>query len=69
MTLLGDANWWLPGWLGRVLPDLELHAAPEAARFLATPAGVLAETAGVEPTSVLVAPTADPFAGRDAEGC
>ena len=23
MTLLGDANWWLPGWLGRRLPTLE----------------------------------------------
>ena len=23
MTLLGNANWWLPGWLDRVLPHVE----------------------------------------------
>jgi RND superfamily putative drug exporter len=23
MKLLGDVNWWLPGWLGRVLPVLD----------------------------------------------
>ena len=22
MALLGDANWWLPGWLDRLLPHL-----------------------------------------------
>jgi RND superfamily putative drug exporter len=25
MALLGRANWWLPGWLDRVLPHLDLH--------------------------------------------
>jgi RND superfamily putative drug exporter len=33
MALLGKANWWLPGWLDRILPhvDVEGHAAaPEA---------------------------------------
>jgi RND superfamily putative drug exporter len=28
MTLLGDSNWWLPGWLSRVLPHLGLDAPP-----------------------------------------
>ncbi len=30
MELLGDRNWWLPRWLGRVLPDIavEGHAPP-----------------------------------------
>jgi RND superfamily putative drug exporter len=30
MELLGDRNWWLPRWLGRVLPDLDVegHAVP-----------------------------------------
>jgi RND superfamily putative drug exporter len=23
MKLLGDANWWLPGWLDRLLPELD----------------------------------------------
>jgi len=27
MKLLGDANWWLPGWLDRLLPELD--TAPE----------------------------------------
>jgi RND superfamily putative drug exporter len=34
MELLGDANWWLPGWLDRILPHLDVEgpapAPPEA---------------------------------------
>ena len=32
MALLGDANWWLPGWLDRILPHLDLEGgkAPAA---------------------------------------
>lgn len=28
MTLLGDANWWIPRWLGRLVPavDIDGHA-------------------------------------------
>jgi RND superfamily putative drug exporter len=31
MALLGKANWWLPGWLDRILPhiDIEGHAAAD----------------------------------------
>ncbi|QYG94498.1 MMPL family transporter [Iamia sp. SCSIO 61187] len=25
MSVLGDANWWIPGWLDRVLPDLAIE--------------------------------------------
>jgi RND superfamily putative drug exporter len=25
MQLLGDRNWWLPGWLDRILPNLDLE--------------------------------------------
>jgi RND superfamily putative drug exporter len=30
MELLGDRNWWLPGWLDRALPNLDVegHAPP-----------------------------------------
>ena len=28
MSLLGRANWWLPKWLDRILPHLDLDAAP-----------------------------------------
>ena len=31
MTLLGDANWWLPAWLDRLLPRIELDGAPRRA--------------------------------------
>jgi RND superfamily putative drug exporter len=36
MELLGDRNWWLPGWLKRLLPEVHIEAdassAPQAAR-------------------------------------
>ena len=25
MALLGDANWWLPGWLDRILPHIDVE--------------------------------------------
>jgi putative drug exporter of the RND superfamily len=30
MELLGDRNWWLPRWLDRLLPNLDVegHAEP-----------------------------------------
>jgi putative drug exporter of the RND superfamily len=28
MRLLGDWNWWLPGWLDRLLPHVELENEP-----------------------------------------
>ncbi|MCA1692977.1 MAG: MMPL family transporter, partial [Actinobacteria bacterium] len=30
MELLGDKNWWLPRWLNRIIPDIDVegHAAP-----------------------------------------
>jgi RND superfamily putative drug exporter len=29
MHLLGRANWWLPSWLGRFLPQLHIEGRPE----------------------------------------
>ena len=29
MELLGKANWWLPGWLQRVLPEVHVEGTPE----------------------------------------
>jgi RND superfamily putative drug exporter len=29
MKLLGDRNWWLPGWLDRLLPHFALGEAGE----------------------------------------
>ena len=36
MELLGEANWWLPGWLRRTLPELRIDRAAPA---LGEPAG------------------------------
>ncbi len=27
MELLGDANWWMPSWLGRILPEVHIEGA------------------------------------------
>ncbi len=29
MHVFGDANWWLPGWLDRILPQLSVEPAEE----------------------------------------
>ncbi len=39
MELLGDANWWLPHWLDRLLPHLDLEGAPEPGRRAGRGAG------------------------------
>jgi RND superfamily putative drug exporter len=31
MQLLGDRNWWIPNWLERVLPRLDVERAPARA--------------------------------------
>jgi len=31
MALVGDANWWLPRWLDRILPRLDIEGEPEIA--------------------------------------
>jgi RND superfamily putative drug exporter len=37
MELLGNANWWLPRWLDRLIPRVSLEVPPE---FVPEPAGV-----------------------------
>ena len=44
MTLVGRANWWLPGWLDRILPQLDLEGAPKSR-----------EVVGLEPERELTA--------------
>jgi RND superfamily putative drug exporter len=34
MSLLGRANWWLPAWMDRILPHLDLEAAPKRAEVI-----------------------------------
>jgi len=57
MELLGEANWWLPKWLDRILPHLAVEGAPEPG----TPAPELAPVGGPEPD-------ADPDAERVGAG-
>jgi RND superfamily putative drug exporter len=37
MRLLGDANWWIPRWLDRVLPNLDIEGAGDDAHLNAPP--------------------------------
>jgi len=39
MELLGDANWWLPGWLDRILPNLQVDGPKPEPALPALPAG------------------------------
>jgi putative drug exporter of the RND superfamily len=32
MQVLGRANWWMPGWLDRLVPRLDHEPAPVDAR-------------------------------------
>ena len=34
MELLGDANWWLPRWLDRILPNIHIEGEPDLDREL-----------------------------------
>jgi putative drug exporter of the RND superfamily len=43
MYLLGTASWWLPKWLGRILPRLDVEGAP------ALPAALNADAAPADP--------------------
>ena len=38
MELLGDANWWLPGWLDQLLPHINVEGTPTPAPVLEAPA-------------------------------
>ncbi len=31
MHLLGERSWWLPRWLGRIIPSFELEPPPAPA--------------------------------------
>lgn len=33
MTVLGPANWYLPGWLGKVLPEIRIESEEEASEI------------------------------------
>ncbi|MCU0268571.1 MAG: MMPL family transporter [Acidimicrobiales bacterium] len=45
MALVGDANWWLPRWLDRILPHLDLDLDDDAPPDVALPAHAEGATA------------------------
>jgi uncharacterized membrane protein YdfJ with MMPL/SSD domain len=47
MELLGTANWWLPGWLERILPGQRVQAISADEPTAGTPAGATARDAAV----------------------
>jgi putative drug exporter of the RND superfamily len=47
MRLLGDANWWIPSWLDRLLPNLDIEGA-EATGDLDPPPDTAPERTPVE---------------------
>ena len=49
MELLGDANWWMPRWLDRILPHLDIEGASSEA-----PVAVGSDSAGATHTRLLV---------------
>ncbi len=51
MELLGDRNWWLPGWLDRLLPRLDVEGEPTP---VPAPEAVTGNGAGGERDSVSV---------------
>jgi RND superfamily putative drug exporter len=55
MALLGRANWWLPGWLDRVLPRVDVHGGAPVA--LGGPVSVV-RPATVSPGAPDAAPVA-----------
>jgi RND superfamily putative drug exporter len=52
MTLLGKANWWLPGWLDRVLPHMSLESDAVVHQPSPVPVSVPAQGDGAELTVV-----------------
>ncbi len=73
MQLLGDRNWWLPGWLDKILPNIQVegdegHRAMEEAyahdAFDLDPNAKTAPTPAVDPEPVLDVPPATGAAKR-----
>ena len=49
MHLFGRANWWLPGWLDRILPHVSIEGAPQGSTAAPKPPVPLVQTAMVAP--------------------
>jgi RND superfamily putative drug exporter len=54
MELLGDRNWWLPRWLDRLLPSIDVEGEAVGAVPAPATAGPGAGTDDAEPSRVPV---------------
>ena len=61
MHLLGPANWWLPGWLDRILPRLSIEGSSAPAQAAGIPVPRVLPADRVGPTA-----QADPVVGETA---
>jgi RND superfamily putative drug exporter len=61
MALLGQANWWLPAWLDRVLPHLDAEGG--AGVPIAVPRPEPIAVPRLEPTAVRLVAPPSPYAG------
>jgi len=53
MRLLGDANWWIPKWLDRMLPNLDIEGETRLpAEELEQPQAVATDDTGRVPAPV-----------------
>lgn len=68
MRLMGDWNWWMPGWLKRIVPELREGPAiePQPAAAVPSIASALRPTGGSVGMPVISLPAGRPFRiGRD----
>lgn len=54
MTLLGARNWWIPGWLDRLLPNLDVEGGDHAAPSSSVAATVVGTAPDGRPDAVVV---------------
>src|SRR5262249_2705918 len=52
MELLGKANWWLPSWLDRIIPNITVEAPPDLATVHAATSATVEATPREEVPSV-----------------
>jgi RND superfamily putative drug exporter len=57
MHLLGPANWWLPGWLDRILPRMSIEGSPAPGQASVAPASVAPVANGAAAEGERCAPT------------
>ena len=66
MHLLGPANWWLPGWLDRILPRFSIEGSSAPAPVVGSPIARVSTTRRVRPVGPAGPPSHYPLRKRRA---